>query len=96
MKPQRRKAVPSQILALEKSLKKQQNNPYVVLYNFRGKEKDDLDLRAGWRVTVTDSSDQDWWKIVLQAGDETDGMIHVMAANNKQAVCPLKYLNECI
>ncbi|XP_041365343.1 SH3 and cysteine-rich domain-containing protein 3-like [Gigantopelta aegis] len=35
---------------------------YVVLYNFKGKEKDDMDLRAGWRLTVSNSSDPDWWK----------------------------------
>ncbi|XP_078333925.1 uncharacterized protein LOC111126993 isoform X3 [Crassostrea virginica] len=45
-----------------KSQKKQNTQLYVVLYNFKGKEKDDLDLRAGWRVSVLDSSDQDWWK----------------------------------
>ncbi|KAK3103942.1 hypothetical protein FSP39_023068 [Pinctada imbricata] len=113
---------------------------FVVLYNFKGKEKDDLDLRAGWRVSVIDGSDQDWWKgkyngkvgyfpatyviplqkdqrvfqvthpmhltegdngmklhkdqIVLQIGEEEHGMIHVQAANKKQAMCPLRYLNE--
>ncbi|XP_061178105.1 uncharacterized protein LOC133186797 [Saccostrea echinata] len=123
-----------------KSQKKQNTQLYVVLYNFKGKEKDDLDLRAGWRVSVLDSSDPDWWKgkcngkvgyfpatylipiqtgqrvfqvihsmhlieggngmklhkdqIVLQIGDEEKGMVHIQAANKKQAMCPLKYLKE--
>ncbi|XP_048780771.2 nostrin-like isoform X2 [Ostrea edulis] len=123
-----------------KSQKKSNTQLYVVLYNFKGKEKDDLDLRAGWRVSVMDKSDPDWWKgkcngkvgyfpatylipiqtgqrvfqvvhsmhlteggngmklhkeqIVLQIGDEEMGMVHIQAANKKQAMCPLKYLKE--
>ncbi|CAC5383891.1 unnamed protein product [Mytilus coruscus] len=119
---------------------KDKDNLYVVLYHFKGKEKDDMDLRAGSKVRVTDSSDPDWWKgkcngrsgyfpakyvitiqknqkvyqvnhpmhltdgdvdmklhkdqIVLQIGEEDHGMIFVKAANKKQAMCPLKYLNE--
>ncbi|XP_064635720.1 uncharacterized protein LOC135492918 isoform X3 [Lineus longissimus] len=38
------------------------SNVYVALYNFKGREKDDLDLRAGWRVSAIDKSDHDWWK----------------------------------
>lgn len=123
-----------------KSQKKQQVNLYVALYNFKAKEKDDIDLRAGSRVNVTDSSKKDWWKgkirgktgyfpatyviplqadqrvfqvlqplnlldgnnsikfhkdqIVLQVGEEIDGMITIRAANNRQALCPLLYLQE--
>ncbi|XP_052711359.1 nostrin-like isoform X3 [Crassostrea angulata] len=76
-----------------KSQKKQNTQLYVVLYNFKGKEKDDLDLRAGWRVNVLDSSDQDWWKgkcngkvgyfpatylIPIQTGQRVFQVIHSM------------------
>nr|KAG5692341.1 hypothetical protein BaRGS_033206 [Batillaria attramentaria] len=42
--------------------KKKDMDTYIVLYHFRGKEKDDMDLRAGSRINVTNSSDPDWWK----------------------------------
>ncbi|XP_046585141.1 SH3 and cysteine-rich domain-containing protein 3-like [Haliotis rubra] len=120
--------------------KRKDTDVYVVLYNFKGKEKDDMDLRAGWKVSLINSSDPDWWKgrcngkvgyfpatyvqrlipgqrvfqvthtmnlsegdngmrlhkdqIVVQAGEEVSGMIHVQAPNKKQAMCPLKYLQE--
>ncbi|XP_052824152.1 uncharacterized protein LOC106875793 isoform X9 [Octopus bimaculoides] len=45
-----------------KSSKKKNDDVYVVLYNFKAKEKDDLDLRAGWRISVLESSKKDWWK----------------------------------
>ncbi|XP_034303213.2 uncharacterized protein [Magallana gigas] len=76
-----------------KSQRKQNTQLYVVLYNFKGKEKDDLDLRAGWRVNVLDSSDQDWWKgkcngkvgyfpatylIPIQTGQRVFQVIHSM------------------
>lgn len=76
-----------------KSQKKQNTQLYIVLYNFKGKEKDDLDLRAGWRVNVLDSSDQDWWKgkcngkvgyfpatylIPIQTGQRVFQVIHSM------------------
>ncbi|XP_060066779.1 uncharacterized protein LOC132547048 isoform X1 [Ylistrum balloti] len=124
-----------------KQSKESNTTVYVALYNFRGKEKDDMDLRAGWRLFIVDSSDPDWWKgkcngrvgyfpakyviplqfaqrvyqvtqpmhlteggngmklhkdqIVLQVGDEVEnGMILVRSASNKQALCPVKYLNE--
>nr|XP_018898589.1 PREDICTED: uncharacterized protein LOC109031500 isoform X7 [Bemisia tabaci] len=37
-------------------------NLYVVLYNFKSRHADELDLKAGYKVTVIDSTDQDWWK----------------------------------
>ncbi|XP_026471892.1 SH3 and cysteine-rich domain-containing protein 3-like [Ctenocephalides felis] len=37
-------------------------NLYAVLYNFQARHQDELDLRAGYKVTVIDSSDPDWWK----------------------------------
>ncbi|XP_021345795.1 uncharacterized protein LOC110445468 [Mizuhopecten yessoensis] len=127
--------------AQRKQSKEVNTTVYVALYNFRGKEKDDMDLRAGWRLFIVDSSDPDWWKgkcngkvgyfpakyviplqfaqrvyqvtqpmhlteggngiklhkdqIVLQVGDEVEnGMILVRSASNKQALCPVKYLNE--
>ncbi|XP_052225847.1 uncharacterized protein LOC127841228 [Dreissena polymorpha] len=123
-----------------KSQRKDAKSLYVALYNFKAKEKDDMDLRAGWRVTVTESSKKHWWKgkthgrsgyfpatyviplqsdqrvfqvlqainlsdgqysikfhkdqIVLQIGEAMEGMILVRAANNRQALCPLQYLQE--
>ncbi|KAJ8666965.1 hypothetical protein QAD02_008627 [Eretmocerus hayati] len=38
------------------------NNLYVVLYNFEARERDELDLKAGYKVTVIDKKDKDWWK----------------------------------
>ncbi|KAL7289611.1 hypothetical protein TKK_0016467 [Trichogramma kaykai] len=38
------------------------NNLYVVLYNFEARHRDELDLKAGYKVTVIDKSDKDWWK----------------------------------
>ncbi|CAG5131084.1 unnamed protein product [Candidula unifasciata] len=124
--------------------KKKEADVYVSLYHFRGKEKDDMDLRPGSRVTVTNSSDPDWWKgkccsksgyfpakyllklqkyqrvyqvthtmnlteidglggmrlhkdqIVLAVGDVEDDatVIHVKAANNREALCPAQFLVE--
>jgi hypothetical protein len=37
-------------------------NLYVVLYNFKSRHQDELDLKAGYKVTVIDTSDPDWWK----------------------------------
>uniref|UniRef100_A0A1B0GPV8 Uncharacterized protein n=1 Tax=Phlebotomus papatasi TaxID=29031 RepID=A0A1B0GPV8_PHLPP len=37
-------------------------NLYVVLYNFKARHQDELDLKAGYKVTVIDTSDPDWWK----------------------------------
>ncbi|KAE9534935.1 hypothetical protein AGLY_008227 [Aphis glycines] len=38
------------------------NNLYVVLYNFKARREDELDLKAGYKVTVIDTSDPAWWK----------------------------------
>ncbi|CAG5040388.1 unnamed protein product [Parnassius apollo] len=37
-------------------------NLYVILYNFKSRHADELDLKAGYKVTVIDTSDPDWWK----------------------------------
>jgi hypothetical protein len=38
-------------------------NLYVVLYNYTPRQEDELDLRAGYKLTVIDAiSDKDWWK----------------------------------
>lgn len=37
-------------------------NLYVVLFNFKARHQDELDLKAGYKVTVIDSTDLDWWK----------------------------------
>jgi len=116
-------------------------NLYVVLFNFKGRQADELDLRAGYKVTVIDSSDADWWKgkclgkigffpskyvaklapnekplqvthnlqiseteeglnkllrdqIVIQIGEEKNGMVTVRNGDNKQASCPSQFLQE--
>ncbi|XP_053984530.1 uncharacterized protein LOC128879427 isoform X1 [Hylaeus volcanicus] len=38
------------------------NNLYVALYNFNARHRDELDLKAGYKVTVIDKSEKDWWK----------------------------------
>ncbi|XP_063979357.1 uncharacterized protein Stacl isoform X2 [Diachasmimorpha longicaudata] len=38
------------------------NNLYVVLYNFDARHRDELDIKAGYKVTVIDKSEKDWWK----------------------------------
>ncbi|KFM74807.1 hypothetical protein X975_18306, partial [Stegodyphus mimosarum] len=40
-------------------------NLYVVLYNFRSRHPDEIDLKAGCIITVTDTSDADWWQVRL-------------------------------
>ncbi|XP_015786386.1 uncharacterized protein LOC107363641 isoform X2 [Tetranychus urticae] len=37
-------------------------NLYVALYNFRSRHEDELDLKAGTTLTVTDTTDPDWWQ----------------------------------
>ncbi|KAI5755658.1 hypothetical protein M8J77_018678 [Diaphorina citri] len=115
-------------------------NLFVVLYNFKSRHADELDLKPGYKVTVIDTSDQNWWKgkcmgrvgyfpsnyvikvqpgerplqvthnlqiadgesglsllrdqIVIQIGDEVDGMVMIRNGENRQGVCPLKYLQE--
>ncbi|KYB25459.1 hypothetical protein TcasGA2_TC010972 [Tribolium castaneum] len=106
-------------------------NLYVVLYNFKSRHQDELDLKAGYKVTVIDTSDPDWWKgkclgrvgffpskyvsklspgekplqvthnlqvsdgdnglmllrdqIVIQIGEELDGMVMIRSGDNRQA-----------
>lgn len=123
-------------------------NLYVVLFNFKGREADELDLKAGYKVTVIDASDPDWWRgkclgqigffpskyvaklapnekplqvthnlqlggndegadsdpnrltkllrdqIVIQIGEEQNGMVTVRNGDNKQGSCPTQYLQE--
>ncbi|KAF5303390.1 hypothetical protein FQA39_LY09981 [Lamprigera yunnana] len=115
-------------------------NLYVVLYNFKSRHQDELDLKAGDKVTVIDFSDPDWWKgksfgrvgyfpskycsklaagekplqvthnlqlsdgdnglmllrdqIVIQIGEEIDGMVMIRSGDNRQGVCPVKFLQE--
>ncbi|CAH2107236.1 unnamed protein product [Euphydryas editha] len=115
-------------------------NLYVILYNFKSRHVDELDLKAGYKVTVIDTSDPDWWKgkclgkigyfpskyctklqagerplqvthnlqvsdgdnglmllrdqIVIQVGDEVDGMVMIRSGDNRQGVCPVKFLQE--
>ncbi|XP_031637064.1 uncharacterized protein LOC116349649 isoform X3 [Contarinia nasturtii] len=117
-------------------------NLYVVLYNFKARHPDELDLTAGFKVTVIDTSDPDWWRgkclgrvgyfpskyvarlqagerplqvlqnlqisdgdkngsmtllrdqIVVQCGDEVCGSVMVRSVDNRQGICPVKYLQE--
>ncbi|XP_073973558.1 SH3 and cysteine-rich domain-containing protein isoform X9 [Rhodnius prolixus] len=111
-------------------------NLYVVLYNFKSRHSDELDLKAGYKLTVIDTSDPDWWRgkclgrvgyfpskyvakvqpgeralqvthnlqvadctllrdqIVIQIGEEVDGMVMIRSGDNRQGVCPVKYLTE--
>ncbi|XP_071050321.1 uncharacterized protein [Onthophagus taurus] len=115
-------------------------NLYVVLYNFKSRHQDELDLKAGYKVTVIDTSDPDWWKgkclgrvgyfpskycsklspgekalqvthnlqvsdgdnglmllrdqIVIQIGEELDGMVMIRSGDNRQGICPIKFLQE--
>nr|CAD7407117.1 unnamed protein product [Timema cristinae] len=115
-------------------------NLYVVLYNFKSRHPDELDLKAGYKVTVIDTTDPDWWKgkclgrvgyfpskyviklqpgerplqvthnlqvsdgdnglmllrdqIVIQVGEDLDGMVMIRSGDSRQGVCPLKFLQE--
>ncbi|XP_035710620.1 uncharacterized protein LOC110853970 isoform X3 [Folsomia candida] len=116
-------------------------NLYVCLYMFKARHPDELDLKAGNRVTVVDTTDPDWWQgkcmgrvgyfpskyvtklhtgekplqvthnlqvtdgadnglkllrdqIVIQIGEELDGMVTIRNGDNKQGICPVKYLQE--
>ncbi|XP_052859630.1 uncharacterized protein LOC128266880 [Anopheles cruzii] len=135
---------PSPVRQNQKSHRLLPTNLYVVLYNFKSRHQDELDLKAGYKVTVIDTSDPDWWKgkclgkvgyfpskycaklaasekplqvthnlqvtdnergegtltllrdqIVIQVGEELNGMVMVRSADNRQGVCPVKYLQEC-
>uniref|UniRef100_A0A182J7P1 Uncharacterized protein n=1 Tax=Anopheles atroparvus TaxID=41427 RepID=A0A182J7P1_ANOAO len=134
---------PSPVRQNQKSHRLLPTNLYVVLYNFKSRHQDELDLKAGYKVTVIDTSDPDWWKgkclgkvgyfpskyctklaasekplqvthnlqvtdnergdgtltllrdqIVIQVGEELNGMVMVRSADNRQGVCPVKYLQE--
>lgn len=47
---------------LQKAHRLLPTNLYVVLYNFKARHPDELDLTAGFKVTVIDHSDPDWWR----------------------------------
>ncbi|XP_046811104.1 uncharacterized protein LOC111680041 isoform X2 [Lucilia cuprina] len=133
---------PSPVRYFQKSHRLLPTNLYVILYNFKARHADELDLKAGYKVTVIDTSDPDWWKgkvlgrvgyfpskycvrlnanekplqvthnlqvsdgergenmtllrdqIVIQTGDEVNGMVMVRSADNRQGYCPVKYLQE--
>ncbi|KAL9912441.1 SH3 and cysteine-rich domain-containing protein isoform 8-T8 [Glossina fuscipes fuscipes] len=133
---------PSPVRYSQKSHRLLPTNLYVVLYNFKARHADELDLKAGYKVTVIDTSDPDWWKgkamgrvgyfpskyvvrlnanekplqvthnlqvsdgergenmtllrdqIVIQTGNEMNGMVMVRSADNRQGYCPVKYLQE--
>ncbi|GBP15129.1 SH3 and cysteine-rich domain-containing protein 3 [Eumeta japonica] len=131
---------PSPVKQLSKHQRLLPTNLYVILYNFKSRHADELDLKAGYKVTVIDTSDPDWWKgkclgkigyfpskyctklqagerplqvthnlqvsdgdnglmllrdqIVIQVGDEVDGMVMIRSGDNRQGVCPVKFLQE--
>ncbi|XP_076346314.1 uncharacterized protein LOC143244822 isoform X2 [Tachypleus tridentatus] len=75
-------------------------NLYVVLYNFRSRHQDELDLKAGYTVTVTDTSDPDWWQgkclgkigffpskyvTKLHSGERPLQVIHSVQASNGES-----------
>ncbi|XP_013410982.1 uncharacterized protein LOC106174122 isoform X9 [Lingula anatina] len=35
---------------------------YLSLYNWRGSERGDLEIKAGWRIKAIETSDNNWWK----------------------------------
>jgi len=37
-------------------------NLFVVLYNFKPRHADELELKAGYKLTVLDATDKDWWR----------------------------------
>lgn len=37
-------------------------NIFVVLFNFKPRHPDELELKAGYKLTVIDASDKDWWR----------------------------------
>ncbi|KAL0840299.1 hypothetical protein ABMA28_015571 [Loxostege sticticalis] len=131
---------PSPVKQTSKHQRLLPTNLYVILYNFKSRHADELDLKAGYKVTVIDTSDPDWWKgkclgkigyfpskyctklqagerplqvthnlqvsdgdnglmllrdqIVIQVGDEVDGMVMIRSGDNRQGVCPIKFLQE--
>ncbi|CAH0700015.1 unnamed protein product [Spodoptera exigua] len=122
---------PSPVKQMSKHQRLLPTNLYVVLYNFKSRHADELDLKAGYKVTVIDTSDPDWWKgkclgkigyfpskyctklqageralqvthnlqvsdgdtgmmllrdqIVIQVGEEVDGMMLIRSGDNRQA-----------
>lgn len=52
----------SHFIRVQKAHRLLPTNLYVVLYNFKARHPDELDLTAGFKVTVIDTSDPDWWK----------------------------------
>lgn len=53
---------PSPVRQAQKTQRFLPTNIYVVLFNFKARHQDELDLIAGYKVTVIDSSDENWWK----------------------------------
>ncbi|XP_062544757.1 uncharacterized protein LOC134211662 isoform X3 [Armigeres subalbatus] len=53
---------PSPVRQSQKAQRLLPTNIHVVLYNFKARHQDELDLVAGYKVTVIDSSDANWWK----------------------------------
>ncbi|XP_065081964.1 uncharacterized protein Stacl isoform X4 [Ochlerotatus camptorhynchus] len=53
---------PSPVRQSQKVQRMLPTNIHVVLYNFKSRHQDELDLVAGYKVTVIDSSDANWWK----------------------------------
>lgn len=67
-------------------------NLYVVLYNFKARHSDELDLTAGFKVTVIDTTDPDWWrgKCLGRVGYFPSKYVYRLQANEK----PLQVLQN--
>lgn len=39
----------------------QPQNLYVVLFNFKPRHNDELELKAGYKLALIDATDKDWW-----------------------------------
>lgn len=77
---------------LQKTHRLLPTNLYVVLYNFKARHSDELDLTAGFKVTVIDTSDPDWWrgKCLGRVGYFPSKYVYRLQANEK----PLQVLQN--
>nr|XP_031531652.1 SH3 and cysteine-rich domain-containing protein 3 isoform X2 [Vicugna pacos] len=71
----------------------QQSHYFVALYRFKALEKDDLDFPPGEKITVIDDSNEEWWRIVVQKGDEAGGYVKVYTGR-KVGLFPTDFLEE--
>ncbi|KAK2515972.1 Stac3 [Columba livia] len=70
-----------------------QSHYFVALYRFKALEKDDLDFPPGEKITVVDDSNEEWWRIVVQKGEEVNGYVKVYTGR-KVGLFPVDFLQE--